>query len=129
VVVPLSQLLTRWRAAAAVERAARAWRTLPYACARAGTELTGPVALRLLAPHGEEWSFGETTATAFVRGDAVEFCLLAARRVALGDTGLRAQHQLIPLSGGRHWRRVLPAQRRAPLVAGAAVVRLELLCR
>jgi uncharacterized protein (TIGR03084 family) len=144
---PPTQLLTRWRAAAAAERAAftscapnarfswvagplsartlattrlaecwihtgdiaeplgvrlapddrlwhivrLAWRTLPYAFARAGTELTGPVALRLVAPHGEEWSFGEATATTFVRGDAVEFCLLAARRVAPGDTGLRAE--------------------------------------
>src|SRR5262249_55396513 len=39
-----------------------AWRTLPYAFARAGTALSGPVAVELDAPGGGRWSFGDGTA-------------------------------------------------------------------
>jgi uncharacterized protein (TIGR03084 family) len=69
-----------------------AWRMLPYAFARAGTELTGPVAVVLDAPGGGRWTFGDSddrTATT-VRGDAVEFCLVAARRLDPAETGLTA---------------------------------------
>lgn len=54
-----------------------AWRTLPYAFARAGTGLRGPVAVELSAPSG-----------ATVRGPGVEFCLVAARRLDPAETGL-----------------------------------------
>jgi uncharacterized protein (TIGR03084 family) len=68
-----------------------AWRTLPYAFARAGRELHGPVAFRLRGPSGGRWDLepdGEPATV--VEGDGVELCLVAARRVAPGDTGLRA---------------------------------------
>ena len=68
-----------------------AWRTLPYAFARAGRELQGPVAFRLRGPSGAPWDFqpdGEPATV--VEGDGVELCMVAARRVAPGDTGLRA---------------------------------------
>ncbi len=34
-----------------------AWRTLPYAFARAGRKLSGPVAFVLAGPLGERWDF------------------------------------------------------------------------
>jgi uncharacterized protein (TIGR03084 family) len=67
-----------------------AWRTLPYAFARAGQELRGPVAFELHGPTGDSWDFapdGEAATT--IRGDALELCLVAARRLEPGDTGLR----------------------------------------
>ncbi len=69
-----------------------AWRTLPYAFARAGRELSGPVAFELRGPSGDSWDFapeGEPVTT--IRGDALELCLVAARRVEPGDTGLRGE--------------------------------------
>jgi uncharacterized protein (TIGR03084 family) len=69
-----------------------AWRTLPYAFARAGRELHGPVAFRLRGPSGARWDLepdGEPATV--VEGDGVELCLVAARRVAPADTGLRAR--------------------------------------
>lgn len=69
-----------------------AWRTLPYAFDRAGRRLRGPVALILQAPSGASWDFvpDEEPQTS-VRGDAVELCLVAARRVEARDTGLVAE--------------------------------------
>ena len=58
-----------------------AWRTLPYAFARAGRELSGPVGFDLVGPDGDRWAFGlgEDPPTV-VRGRAVELCAVAARR-------------------------------------------------
>jgi len=69
-----------------------AWRTLPYAFARAGRELSGPVAFELRGPSGDRWAFtpdGEASTT--VRGDAVELCSVAAQRVLPEDTSLRVE--------------------------------------
>jgi uncharacterized protein (TIGR03084 family) len=67
-----------------------AWRTLPYAFARAGRgELAGPVAFELQSPGGEQWEFvpdGEALTT--IRGDAAELCAVAAQRVRAPDTNL-----------------------------------------
>lgn len=68
-----------------------AWRTLPYAFARAGTSLTGPVAVVLDAPGGGQWTFGDGTAATTVRGDGLEFCLVAGRRLDPAATGLSAE--------------------------------------
>jgi uncharacterized protein (TIGR03084 family) len=68
-----------------------AWRTLPYAFARAGNAMAGPVALVLDAPGGGQWSFDDDGAVTTVRGDAVEFCLVAGRRLDPAKTGLRAE--------------------------------------
>jgi uncharacterized protein (TIGR03084 family) len=66
-----------------------AWRTLPYAFGRAGRELTGPVAFELRAPSGEGWRFAaESEILTTVRGDAVELCLVAARRSRSEETSL-----------------------------------------
>jgi len=68
-----------------------AWRTLPYAFARAGRTLAGPVAFLLVGPDGERWDFvpdGEPTTT--VTGPAVELCEVAARRRPAAATTLEA---------------------------------------
>ena len=67
-----------------------AWRTLPYAFARAGEEGPGPVAFELRAPGGDLWSFTPDAPTTVVRGDAFDLCMVAARRVEPAETGLRA---------------------------------------
>lgn len=67
-----------------------AWRTLPYAFARGGRELSGPVAFELRAPGGDAWNFvPDSEAHTIVRGDAVDLCLVAARRIEARATGLR----------------------------------------
>ena len=73
-----------------------AWRTLPYAFARAGKQLSGPVAFRLHGPGGSKWEFEPEDVTGdepvtVVRGDGVELCLVAARRLDPADTGLVAE--------------------------------------
>src|SRR5581483_11038459 len=85
------------RPTAALRPIARlAWRTLPYAFSRAGRTLSGPVALALTAPDGSLWEFtpdGPASATApstVVTGPALDFCLVAARRVPASATALRA---------------------------------------
>ena len=67
-----------------------AWRTLPYAFARDGRELHGPVAFELTGPDGERWDFvpDRQTPVTTIRGDGAELCLVAARRVDPADTGL-----------------------------------------
>jgi len=68
-----------------------AWRTLPYAFARDGRRLAGPVAFFLQSPSGDEWAFepdGEPATT--VRGAAVDLCLVAARRAEPAATSLVA---------------------------------------
>jgi len=77
-----------------LEHVARlAWRTLPYAFARAGRELPGPVAFELRAPSGAAWHFVPTDSTSrastTIAGEGVELCLVAARRVAPAETSLR----------------------------------------
>ncbi len=67
-----------------------AWRTLPYAFDRAGRRLHGAVALDLRAPDGATWTFvpPEGVPTTTIRGDALDLCLVAARRVDPAATGL-----------------------------------------
>ncbi len=69
-----------------------AWRTLPYAFERAGLTLSGPVALDLVGPDGSQWEFvPEEAAVTTIRGSAVEFCEVAARRVTSDQTRLVGQ--------------------------------------
>jgi uncharacterized protein (TIGR03084 family) len=66
-----------------------AWRTLPYAFERAALTLSGPVALDLVGPRGEPWRFDpDEPALTTIRGPAVEFCEVAARRADATDTDL-----------------------------------------
>ena len=68
-----------------------AWRTLPYALAREGRELTGPVAFHLTGPDGATWDFvPDDDPVTVVEGDGVELCLVAARRIPGAESGLRA---------------------------------------
>jgi uncharacterized protein (TIGR03084 family) len=68
-----------------------AWRTLPYAYARAGQTLSGPVALALTAPDDTTWEFApDGPAATTVTGPALDFCLVAARRISPSDTNLVA---------------------------------------
>jgi uncharacterized protein (TIGR03084 family) len=69
-----------------------AWRTLPYAFTRDGRTLSGPVAFELKGPTGAPWDFipDETPATT-IRGDGVDLCLVAARRVDPKETSLQGE--------------------------------------
>jgi uncharacterized protein (TIGR03084 family) len=67
-----------------------AWRTLPYAFARDGRELAGPVAFELRAPSGAPWHFvPDAEPATTIEGEGADLCLVAARRVAPDDTSLR----------------------------------------
>ena len=74
----------------ALEHVARlAWRTLPYAFARDGRELAGPVAFELVAPSGAPWNFvPDSEPTTVIAGPGADLCLVAARRRAPDDTSL-----------------------------------------
>jgi uncharacterized protein (TIGR03084 family) len=66
-----------------------AWRTLPYAFSRHGRALSGPVAFDLRAPSGAAWRFvPDDPPLTTITGEGAELCLVAARRVAPGDTSL-----------------------------------------
>jgi uncharacterized protein (TIGR03084 family) len=66
-----------------------AWRTLPYAFARAETAMAGPVALDLVGPNGDRWHFDpDAEPVTTIRGSAIEFCDVAARRVDADETEL-----------------------------------------
>lgn len=70
-----------------------AWRTVPYAFARAGQELHGPVVFELEAPDGSTWSFRPDLAdqaVTTVRGSAAELCEVAGQRADADDTDLTA---------------------------------------
>jgi uncharacterized protein (TIGR03084 family) len=69
-----------------------AWRTVPYAFAHAGREPPGPVAFELTGPDGDAWIFQPADpASTVIRGDGVELCLVAARRLDPRDTSLRGE--------------------------------------
>jgi uncharacterized protein (TIGR03084 family) len=69
-----------------------AWRTLPYAFARSGRELSGPVAFVLQGPNGAIWEMiPDDEPLTTVRGDALDLCLVAARRVDPHDTTLTSE--------------------------------------
>ena len=69
-----------------------AWRTLPFAFARAGRTLSGPVAFDLRAPGGDGWHFSsEDEPLTTVSGDALELCLVAGRRLPGAESDLRAE--------------------------------------
>ena len=69
-----------------------AWRTLPYAFARAGRPAPGPVAFHLTGPSGDEWRFDPAgdPAPTVVTGPALDLCRVAGQRAKAGDTALRA---------------------------------------
>jgi len=68
-----------------------AWRMLPYAFSRAGRTMSGPVALALTAPQGGTWEFtADGPAATTVTGPALDFCLVAARRIDPSATALEA---------------------------------------
>jgi len=69
-----------------------AWRTLPYAFARDGRELSGPVAFELRGPSGDRWDFvPDEPALTTIRGDGVDLCLVAARRAEPARTSLEGE--------------------------------------
>ncbi len=69
-----------------------AWRTLPYAFARAGEELSGPVAFELVGPNGDDWTFApDEPAVTTVRGPAAELCMVAGQRADAATTSLKAE--------------------------------------
>jgi uncharacterized protein (TIGR03084 family) len=75
-----------------------AWRTVPYAFARAGRPAPGPVVFDLVSPGGDAWRFARDAGASepdgpvtTVRGDAVDLCLVAGQRADASDTGLVAE--------------------------------------
>jgi uncharacterized protein (TIGR03084 family) len=69
-----------------------AWRTLPYAFARDGRELSGPVAFELTGPTGAAWEFiPDETPRTTIRGSGAQLCLVAARRAEPGETDLTGE--------------------------------------
>jgi len=67
-----------------------AWRTLPYAFGQVGEDAPS-VALRLVGPSGDEWTFGDLDeADVVVSGSAGDWCRVAARRLAPTDAALAA---------------------------------------
>lgn len=67
-----------------------AWRSLPYAFARAGKTMHGAVAATLRGPGGDTWVFEpDEPAATTITGDAVDWCLVAARRRDPASTSLR----------------------------------------
>lgn len=69
-----------------------AWRTLPYAFARAGRELNGPVAFELQAPSGDSWTFvPEGEPVTVIRGPGLDLVQVAARRLDPAATTLQAE--------------------------------------
>jgi uncharacterized protein (TIGR03084 family) len=75
-----------------LEHVARlAWRTLPYAFARDGKALAGPVEFDLRSPSGARWHFvPDGDPVTVITGPGADLCLVAARRVAPDETALRA---------------------------------------
>lgn len=71
-----------------------AWRTVPYAFARAGRTLHGAVAFELVGPTGGSWSFrpaADHEPLTVVRGSAVDLCEVAGQRAEAADTDLLAE--------------------------------------
>lgn len=70
-----------------------AWRTVPYAFARAGRPVPGSVAFDLTAPSGERWTFAPEglPAATTVAGPAVELCRVAGQRLDVSASSLRAE--------------------------------------
>jgi uncharacterized protein (TIGR03084 family) len=81
------------------EIARLAWRTLPYALARAGYEASSEVCFALTGPDGEPWSFGPIGSAVgvanpdsdltVIRGPALDLCMVAARRLDPRASSLR----------------------------------------
>ncbi len=68
-----------------------AWRTYPHAFAREGRTPAGSIGVELRGPGGATWGFGLDAAPAtVVRGDALDFCLTAARRLDPAHADLTA---------------------------------------
>lgn len=69
-----------------------AWRTVPYAFARAGRDVPGPVAFELVGPHGDRWDFEPADPpVTVIRGEAIDLCRVAAQRVQPADTALQGE--------------------------------------
>lgn len=67
-----------------------AHRTVPYAYARAGRDDPPSIRLRLAAPSGDIWEFGDAGAEVEITGSASEFCRVAGRRLDPADAELEA---------------------------------------
>ena len=67
------------------------WLALPYAFEAVGEEYRTPIRLDLSAPGYQRWSFGAANAREVVRGDAVEWCRVAAQRIKAEETSLIAE--------------------------------------
>jgi uncharacterized protein (TIGR03084 family) len=67
-----------------------AWRTVPYAFARAGRDAPGPVGFDLVLPSGAPSALGLEDAVTVVCGPALDLCRVAGQRAEAADTALVA---------------------------------------
>lgn len=68
-----------------------AWRTIPYAFARARRDLSGSVQFDLTGPGGVRWLFApDGSAATTVSGSALDLCRVAGQRAHAADTELVA---------------------------------------
>ncbi len=56
------------------------FRALAYAFGLEGLDPPGPIRLELAAPSGDSWAFGPPNAPTVIRGSAVDWCRVVARR-------------------------------------------------
>ena len=80
-------------------------RARPFSFAVRGLEgPAGDVRVELEGPAGERWAWGDEGASARVRGNALDFCLVVTQRRHLDDTGLEVEGE-----AARGWMAVAQA--------------------
>ncbi|MEV0821257.1 TIGR03084 family metal-binding protein [Nonomuraea rubra] len=68
------------------------FRARPYSFAVRGLPVPAePVRVELAMPGGGTWTAGPPDAPSFVRGTALDFCLVVTQRIHLSDTGLEQE--------------------------------------
>jgi uncharacterized protein (TIGR03084 family) len=80
-------------------------RARPFSYANRG--LTMPavdVRVELTAPDGDTWTWGESTSTDSVRGEALDFCLVVTQRRHVDDTALEVRGE-----AAREWMSIAQA--------------------
>jgi len=79
--------------------------TRPFSYRIRGLELPpDPVWVELIAPSGDQWTFGEPGASNRVRGTATDFCRVVTQRRHVADTGL-----IVEGDAAREWMLIAQA--------------------
>lgn len=70
------------------------WKTLPYAFKTAGEDYQAPIRVEVIGPGYAKWVYGPDGAENLVKGSASDWARLVVRRIAVGDTRLKATGDL-----------------------------------